>query len=88
MGFIKTPIKGMNDFLPSDMRLREHVINMIKETYATYGFSLIETPVMEHLGNLTGKQGGEAHLPCNEERRGPSACNREWRRTCGFGSPL
>ena len=59
MGFIKTPIKGMNDFLPSDMRLREHVINMIKETYATYGFSLIETPVMEHLGNLTGKQGGE-----------------------------
>ena len=52
MGFIKTPIKGMNDFLPSDMRLREHVINMIKETYATYGFSLIETPVMNTLGIL------------------------------------
>jgi histidyl-tRNA synthetase len=59
MGFIKTPIKGMNDFLPSDMRLREHVIGMIKETYETYGFSLIETPVMEHMENLTGKQGGE-----------------------------
>lgn len=59
MGFIKTPIKGMNDFLPSDMRLREHVIGMIKETYATYGFSQIETPIMEHLENLTGKQGGE-----------------------------
>lgn len=59
MGFIKTPIKGMSDFLPSDMRLREHVIGMIKETYAQYGFSQIETPVMEHLANLTGKQGGE-----------------------------
>lgn len=59
MGFIKTPIKGMNDFLPSDMRLREHVIGMIKETYETYGFSLIETPIMEHMENLTGKQGGE-----------------------------
>lgn len=59
MGFIKTPIKGMSDFLPSDMRLREHVIGMIKETYALYGFSQIETPVMEHMENLTGKQGGE-----------------------------
>lgn len=59
MGFIKTPIKGMSDFLPADMRLREHVIGMIKETYAQYGFSQIETPVMEHLENLTGKQGGE-----------------------------
>ncbi len=59
MGFVKTPFKGMNDFLPSQMRLREHVIAMIKETYAAHGFSLIETPVMEHLENLTGKQGGE-----------------------------
>lgn len=59
MGFIKTPVKGMNDFLPSDMRLREHVIDIIKETYSSYGFSLIETPVMEHLENLTGRQGGE-----------------------------
>jgi len=23
MGYIKTPVKGMNDFLPEDMRLRE-----------------------------------------------------------------
>ena len=35
MAFIKTPVKGMNDFLPSDMRLREYVISVIKETYGT-----------------------------------------------------
>lgn len=59
MKFIKTPVKGMCDMLPADMRLREHVLGMIKKTYATYGFMQIETPVMEHIENLTSKQGGD-----------------------------
>ena len=59
MKFIKTPVKGMNDMLPADMRLREHVLALIKENYAKYGFSQIETPCMEHIENLTSKQGGE-----------------------------
>ena len=59
MKFIATPVKGMNDFLPSDMKLREHTLSMIKETYASYGFSQIETPAMEHIENLTSNQGGE-----------------------------
>ena len=59
MKFIATPVKGMNDFLPQDMRLRQHVLQLIRETYATYGFDEIETPAMEHIENLTGKVGGE-----------------------------
>ena len=59
MAFIKTPVKGMNDFLPSDMRLREYVISVIKETYSKFGFSQIETPLVEHIENLQSKQGGE-----------------------------
>ena len=59
MKFVKTPVKGMCDMLPSDMRLREHILGMIKETYAKYGFMQIETPVMEHIENLTSKQGGD-----------------------------
>ena len=59
MKFVTTPVKGMNDFLPADMRLRQHVLGMIRETYATYGFEEIETPVMEHIENLSGKIGGE-----------------------------
>ena len=27
MKFIKTPVKGMCDMLPADMRLREHVVS-------------------------------------------------------------
>ena len=59
MKLIATPVKGMNDFLPADMRLRNHVQNMIRESYKTYGFDEIETPVMEHIENLSGKIGGE-----------------------------
>ena len=59
MKLIRTPVKGTCDILPEEMRLREYVLSMIKETYELYGFSQIETPVMEHIENLTGKQGGE-----------------------------
>jgi histidyl-tRNA synthetase len=59
MAFIKITVKGMADMLPEDMRLREHVLGMIKETYAKYGFMQIETPMMEHIENLTSKQGGD-----------------------------
>ena len=59
MKYVKTPVKGMCDMLPADMRLREHVLNMIKESYSKYGFALIETPAMEHIENLCSKQGGD-----------------------------
>ena len=41
------------------MRLREHVLSMIKTSYSRFGFTQIETPVMEHIENLTSKQGGD-----------------------------
>lgn len=59
MKFIKTPVKGMCDMLPADMRLREHVLSMIKKSYGQYGFMQIETPIVEHIENLTSKQGGD-----------------------------
>ncbi len=59
MKFIATPVKGMQDFLPADVRLRQHVLGLIRESYATYGFDEIETPAMEHIENLSGKVGGE-----------------------------
>ncbi len=59
MKFIKTPVKGMCDMLPGDMRLREQVLSMIKKSYGQYGFMQIETPIVEHIENLTSKQGGD-----------------------------
>ncbi len=59
MTFIKTPTKGMRDFLPKDMELREYVLKQMKEVYQNFGFELIGTPAVEHIENLTSKQGGE-----------------------------
>lgn len=59
MKFIKTPVKGMPEQLPQDMILREFVLKKIKENYKKFGFSLINTPMIEHIENLTNKQGGE-----------------------------
>lgn len=59
MAMIKTPVKGMPEQLPADMEIREYALNLIKETYGRFGFNLIETPVIEHIENLTNKQGGE-----------------------------
>ena len=59
MDFIKTPVKGMPEHLPNDMVLREYVLNKIKNNYKKYGFMLINTPIIEHIENLTNKQGGE-----------------------------
>ena len=49
----------MKDILPQEMQIRDYVISVIKETYGRFGFTSIETPCLEDIGNLSSKQGGE-----------------------------
>ena len=49
----------MKDILPAEMQIRNYVMNQIQETYKAFGFSQIETPCVEHIENLTSKQGGD-----------------------------
>ena len=59
MALSKKPATGMRDILPDEMRIRDYVISVIKETYGKYGFNSIETPCVENIANLTNKQGGD-----------------------------
>ena len=59
MAFSKKPVNGMRDILPKEMEIRDYVTGVIKDTYRSFGFTPIETPCMENIGNLSGKQGGE-----------------------------
>ena len=59
MALAKKPVNGMKDILPEEMQIRDYVINVIKDTYRSFGFTPIETPCMENIGNLSSKQGGE-----------------------------
>ena len=59
MKLSKKPVNGMKEILPAEMKIRDYAISVIKETYAKFGFTSIETPCMEHIENLCSKQGGE-----------------------------
>src|SRR5207342_671006 len=53
------PARGMRDFLPEDIRRREHVIGVVRDVYERYGFEPLETPAVENIETLLGKYGEE-----------------------------
>lgn len=55
----KKPVNGMKDVLPREAEIRDYVVSVIKDTYRKFGFTPIETPLMEDIQNLSNKQGGE-----------------------------
>jgi histidyl-tRNA synthetase len=55
------PARGMRDFLPEDVRRREHVIRIVTSVYQRYGFEPLETPALENIETLTGKYGEEGN---------------------------
>ena len=59
MALKKKPVTGMKDILPKEMEVRNYVTGLIRETYGSFGFTSIETPGVEHIENLTSKQGGD-----------------------------
>ena len=59
MALSKKPVTGMKDILPAEMEIRDYCIGIIKDTYAKFGFTSIETPCVENIANLTNKQGGD-----------------------------
>lgn len=53
-------LKGFRDFLPADMRIRQFVFAVFRETFEKYGYEPLETPVLEYADILMGKYGEEA----------------------------
>ncbi len=53
------PLKGMKDYLPEEMRLRDYVQGRILETYRASGFERIATPMLEDIENLDKSDGGD-----------------------------
>ena len=59
MSMKKKPVTGMKDILPKEMEIRNYVMQEIRDTYKTFGFTAMETPCVEHIENLSSNQGGE-----------------------------
>lgn len=47
--------KGTRDFSPKEEMLRQNVINKLRKVFQLYGFSPIETPLLERYGVLSAK---------------------------------
>ena len=52
-------LKGFRDFLPSEAKKRQFVINTLKKVFESYGFEPLETPALEYEEILLGKYGDE-----------------------------
>jgi histidyl-tRNA synthetase len=55
------PPGGTRDFLPDDIRRREHVMRVVRDVYESYGFEPLETPAFENIETLLGKYGEEGN---------------------------
>lgn len=55
--FTKPP--GTNDFLPDQMVQRNFVENIVRETFETYGYAQIQTPLFESFALLSAQSGEE-----------------------------
>ena len=52
-------LKGFRDFLPEKQIKRKNIIKILENTFTSFGFQTIDTPVLEYKEVLLGKGGGE-----------------------------
>lgn len=52
-------LKGFRDYLPAMMMPREQMMQTARETFRSFGFAPIDTPVLEYLEILSGKGSDE-----------------------------
>ena len=54
--------KGMKDYLPREMRLRQHIITTLTTVFERHGFEPMQTPIVEYEETLAGKIGDDEKL--------------------------
>ena len=54
--------KGMKDYLPREMRLRQFIVSTLTDVFERYGFEPMQTPIIEYEATLQGKLGDDEKL--------------------------
>lgn len=54
--------KGMKDYLPREMRLRQSIVRTLTEVAERFGFEPMQTPIVEYEATLAGKIGDDEKL--------------------------
>ncbi|MBP5698681.1 MAG: histidine--tRNA ligase [Alphaproteobacteria bacterium] len=53
------PVRGTKDYLPKEVEIRDYIRSKIEDTYKSFGFNKINTPIMEDIERLNKSDGGE-----------------------------
>ena len=53
------PVRGTKDYLPKEVEIRDYLRTKIEDTYKSFGFNKINTPIMEDIERLNKSDGGE-----------------------------
>uniref|UniRef100_A0A915E322 Class II Histidinyl-tRNA synthetase (HisRS)-like catalytic core domain-containing protein n=1 Tax=Ditylenchus dipsaci TaxID=166011 RepID=A0A915E322_9BILA len=82
--YLKTP-KGTRDYGPSQMAVREKVLDIVKEVFKRHGAVTIDTPVFELRDVLMGKYGEEgSKLVYDLAEQGGELCSMRYDLTVPF----
>ena len=65
-------LSGFMELLPKEQMLFEEMVNILKETYSLYGFSPLDTPLIEASDVLLAKGGGETEKQIYRFTKGDS----------------
>lgn len=55
-------LKGTRDYLPPEQILRQRVLDVLRETFESYGYSPLETPILNSFDLLASKYAGGAEI--------------------------
>ena len=55
-------VKGTYDFMPNDMVIRNQILKVLRENFEKYGYSPIETPIINYYDLLSYKYSNDAEI--------------------------
>lgn len=65
-------LSGFMELLPAPQRQMERIMNVLRETYELYGFTPLDTPLLESAETLLAKGGGETEKQIYRFQKGDS----------------
>ena len=70
-------LSGFMELLPRPQQQMERIMEVLRSTYARYGFTPLDTPVIESTDVLLAKGGGETEKQVYRFQKGDSRDNQQ-----------
>ena len=55
-------VKGTYDYMPSDMKIRNNILDILRKNFEKYGYLPVETPTLNYYELLSYKYSDDAEI--------------------------